>query len=138
MFLQGWVHEMYTAVSLVQAKNNANAEKVGEAMKSHAEMGLRRRQQGRERREQERTGTGASGSGGSSKFVSRRRESIGLTGDMDVDAGRQVKHLCIQKKRINYLSFFRCPTDHRPDRQHRLSVVVLVGARSVGVTNGRT
>lgn len=101
------MHEMYTAVSLVQAKNNANAEKVGEAMKNHAEMGLRRRQQERQRREQQRTGAGAeattgarmgaSGPEGSSKFVARRRESIGLTGDMDVDAGRQVKNMCIQR-----------------------------------------
>lgn len=113
---QGWVHEMYTAVSLVQAKNNDHAEKVGDAMKSHAEMGLLRRQQQRERREQECTGKGSSGPGGSSKFVSRRRESIGLTGDMDVDAGRQVQDMCILKMRRIDLSFFLCPTYRGPDR----------------------
>lgn len=39
MICQGWVRDMYTAVSLVQAKNSENAKQVGDAMQRHAEIG---------------------------------------------------------------------------------------------------
>lgn len=54
---------MYTAVSVVQANNSANADEVGKAMKKHAEMGLRgqrlreealERQEKQQQRERER------------------------------------------------------------------------------------
>ena len=104
---------MYTAVSLVQARNAANAEKVGEAMKMHAEKGLegqRRREKERqsenERQRHQGSGSGSgSGDGGSSTtgsadgglgrngaFVTRQG-SMRLSGDLETDATRQATML---------------------------------------------
>ncbi|CBJ28057.1 calcium/ calmodulin-dependent protein kinase 1 [Ectocarpus siliculosus] len=38
--VKSWVREMYTDVNVVQAHNKANAVEVGDAMKTHAEMGM--------------------------------------------------------------------------------------------------
>lgn len=84
---------MYTAVSLVQARNSANAEQVGEAMKKHAEMGLEgrrhreealRNQQQQQQQEQEQQQQRGS------QYVARRQGSVGLSGDLETDAARQV------------------------------------------------
>lgn len=116
---QGWVREMYTAVSLVQAKNSENAKRVSEAMERHAYIGLgsrgdqgnqghnsqhqrqQRPQQARHEQApqpQQHGGRGpAAGAGRDTEdadvgYVARRQHSAGLSGRLEVDAARQVSH----------------------------------------------
>lgn len=95
---------MYTAVSLVQARNSDNAKEVAEAMRKHAEMGSeqrRRRQQEQQQQQQsdkkkaggeiDGTTTGDQGVSDSvtGGYVARRQGSVGLSGDLETDAARQ-------------------------------------------------
>ncbi|CAM9489558.1 unnamed protein product [Ectocarpus sp. 4 AP-2014] len=65
--VKSWVQEMYTEVNAVQAHNKANAVEVGDAMKTHAEMGIegmRLREEELRRQQQQQGGTAYMGKGG--------------------------------------------------------------------------
>ena len=80
---------MYAAVSLVQARNNANAEKVSEAMKIHAEGGLYRGQKQRGPGDEASRAEAATESAAFTAESQRSGGSGGLSGDIEADAGRQ-------------------------------------------------
>ncbi|CAM9227987.1 unnamed protein product [Ectocarpus sp. 12 AP-2014] len=65
--VKSWVQEMYTEVNVVQAHNKANAVEVGDAMKTHAEMGVegvRLREEELQRQQQQQGGTAYMAKGG--------------------------------------------------------------------------
>ncbi|CAB1117160.1 unnamed protein product [Ectocarpus sp. CCAP 1310/34] len=64
--VKSWVREMYTEVNVVQAHNKANAVEVGDAMKTHAEMGMEglRLREELQRQQQQQGGTAYTANGG--------------------------------------------------------------------------
>ncbi|CAN0002837.1 unnamed protein product, partial [Ectocarpus sp. 12 AP-2014] len=65
--VKSWVQEMYTEVNVVQTHNKANAVEVGDAMKTHAEMGVegvRLREEELQRQQQQQGGTAYMAKGG--------------------------------------------------------------------------
>ncbi|CAN0236762.1 unnamed protein product [Ectocarpus sp. 12 AP-2014] len=67
--VKSWVQEMYNEVNVVQAHNKANAVEVGDAMKTHAEMGmegmrLREEELQRQQQQQQQGGTAYMAKGG--------------------------------------------------------------------------
>ncbi|CAM9598601.1 unnamed protein product [Ectocarpus sp. 13 AM-2016] len=95
--VKSWVQEMYNEVNIVQAHNKANAVEVGDAMKTHAEMGmegvrlreeeLQRQQQ--QQQQQQQGGTAYMAKGG--RHAVHGSANTGATQhQQDVRGGKQI------------------------------------------------
>lgn len=89
---------MYTAVSIVQAKNTENAKQVGDAMELHAEMGSKARHNQQQQpppppqSHQNLSANDTLGGGGAGYVLTGDgKASERLNGDLVMDATRQVR-----------------------------------------------
>ncbi|CAM9502019.1 unnamed protein product [Laminaria digitata] len=108
---------MYTAVSMVQARNKDNAEKVGEAMKMHAEMGLESQRRSENERQMHQgggdggRGGGAPDRGGGSSTTGRGGGELIAVDPETFEVVRQIQALRNDMANKNASTSSTTPTD---------------------------